>query len=94
MKMPKILQATMGPIENRLALDVLYILDFIAKLSSIQGTEFEESNMTAIALKKPTFQELLSHKDVRTTMIYTHVLNRGGRGVRSPADGLTRDPVE
>ena len=30
----------------------------------------------------------IGHKDVRTTMIYTHVLNRGGRGVRSPADGL------
>ena len=34
-----------------------------------------------------TIQELMGHKDVSTTMIYTHVLNRGGHGVRSPIDG-------
>jgi len=35
-----------------------------------------------------TIQELLGHRNVKTTMIYTHVLNRGARGVRSPLDAL------
>ena len=35
-----------------------------------------------------TIRELVGHNDVRTTIIYTHVLNRGGQGVPSPLDAL------
>lgn len=35
-----------------------------------------------------TVQELLGHKNVKTTMIYTHVLRKGGKGVKSPVDEL------
>jgi hypothetical protein len=51
--------------------------------ANLSGADLSRANLTAA---NRTIQELLGHKDVRTTMICTHVLNRGGRGVLSPFD--------
>ena len=50
-----------------------------------QASELERAE---IDVPDDTFQELLGHDDVSTTMIYTHVLNRCGRGVYGPAGRL------
>jgi len=49
---------------------------------------FHSPNLQEDGYDIRTIQELLGHKEAAMTMIHTHVLNRGGKGVRSPADAL------
>jgi hypothetical protein len=52
------------------------------------STSFKEKTAAAPASSICIITSMPIHKDVGTTMIYTHVLHRGGLGVRSPADAL------
>ena len=49
---------------------------------------FHSPNLLEDGYNIRTIQELLGHKEVATTMIYTQVLNLGGKGIRSPADAF------
>lgn len=60
-------------------------------MQSVQSVTVLDSNRERLKEDRydiRTTEELLGDNDLDTTMIYTHVLNKGGRGVRSPADAL------
>lgn len=65
-----------------------YLLRLGVKLKDVPLVIASRRICLRLAMNIRTVQELLGHKDVRTTMIYAHVLNQGGKGVRSPLDTI------
>jgi site-specific recombinase XerD len=64
------------------------VVALLAGARTVPSTIPLRRNYSMVGYDMPTVQELLGHNDVKTTMIYTHVLNRGPAGARSPVDGL------
>ena len=61
---------------------------FLTSIRSVLLPLTCEVSQSGLGTRLGQIQELLGHKDVSATMIYTHVLNKGGHGVRSPVDEL------